>query len=80
LEQTPTAQQILQPILNLFPSLKNYSPSMSSGTCPRPTLNLFGRTQTMEAHCTILDNNKPIIQQGMVLAFTLLALFIVLSA
>lgn len=81
LEQTPTAQQILQPILNLFPTLKNYSPAaMSSGTCPRPVLNLFGHTQTMEAHCVILDNNKAAIQQGMVLAFTLLALFIVLSA
>jgi hypothetical protein len=80
LEQTPTAEQIIQPLLNLFPDLKNYNPSMSVGSCPRPTLNLFGQTQTMEAHCTILEDNRAAIHAAMVLAFTLLALLIVLSA
>lgn len=80
LEQIPTAQQIIQPLLNLFPDLKSYNPSMSVGSCPRPTLNLFGQTQTMEAHCTILENNRTTIHTAMVLAFSLLALLIVLSA
>ena len=80
LEKTPTAQEILQPLLNLFPDLKNYSPSMSVGSCPRPTLNLFGQTQTMEAHCTLLENHRGTIHAAMVLAFTLLALLIILSA
>ena len=80
LEQTPTARQIIQPLLDLFPDLKNYNPSMSVGSCPRPTLNLFGQTQTMEAHCTILENNRAVIHAAMVLAFSLLALLIVLSA
>ncbi|MFZ6864711.1 hypothetical protein ACO0K7_18975 [Undibacterium sp. Ji67W] len=80
LEQTPTAKQILDPLLNLLPDLKNYSPSMSVGSCPRPTLNLFGHTQTMEAHCTILENNRNTIHTAMILAFSILALLIVLSA
>ncbi|CAN5873980.1 virulence factor TspB C-terminal domain-related protein [soil metagenome] len=80
LEQIPTALQIIQPLLNLFPDLKNYNPSMSVGACPRPTLNLFGHTQTVEAHCTILENNRAAIHAAMVLAFSLLALLIVLSA
>ncbi|WP_367848752.1 hypothetical protein [Rhodoferax sp. WC2427] len=80
LEQTPTAQMILQPILDLLPDLKNFSPTMASGICPRPTLNLFGHTQTFEAHCAILDNNRDVIRAAMVLAFTLSALLIILSA
>ncbi len=80
LEQTPTALQIIQPLLDLFPDLKNYSPNMNVGPCPRPTLNLFGQTQTMDAHCTILDNNKAEIHAAMILAFSILALLIVLSA
>lgn len=80
LEATPTAQAILQPILTLMPDLKNYSPSMSSGTCPRPTLNLLGQTHTLESHCAILDNNKAALHAAMVLAFAMAALFIVLSA
>ena len=80
LEQTPTAQMILQPILNLLPDLKNFSPTIASGTCPRPALNLFGQTQTFEAHCAILDNNRAVIHSAMVLAFTLSALLIILSA
>lgn len=80
LEQTPTAQMILQPILNLLPDLKNFNPTMAAGTCPRPTLNLFGQTQTFEAHCTMLENNRAVIHAAMVLAFTLSALLIILSA
>jgi hypothetical protein len=80
LEQTPTAQMILQPILDMLPGLKNFSPTMATGTCPRPTLHLFGQTQTFEAHCTILDNNRATIHAAMVLAFTLSALLIILSA
>jgi hypothetical protein len=80
LEETPTAQMILQPILSLLPDLKAYSPSMSAGTCPKPTLSLFGKTQTFEAHCTILEDNRAAIHAAMLLAFTLLALFIILSA
>ncbi|WP_394792458.1 hypothetical protein [Rhodoferax sp.] len=80
LEQTPTAQMILQPILDLLPDLKNFSPTMATGTCPRPTMNLFHQTQTFEAHCTILDNNRDAIHAAMVVAFTLSALLIILSA
>lgn len=80
LEDTPTAQMILQPILSLLPDLRAYNPSMSIGTCPKPTLSLFGETQTFESHCTILEDNRAAIHAAMLLAFTLLALFIVLSA
>lgn len=80
LEPTPTALEILNPILQMLPDLKNFRPTFNAGTCPRPTLNLFGNSQTFEAHCIILENNKAQIHAAMVLSFSILAVLIVLSA
>lgn len=79
LETIPTAQQIAQPILDMLPDLRGYSPSSHTGECPRPTIELYG-THVLDAHCTLIDDNKAIIQAAMLLAWALIALFIVLSA
>ncbi|MGJ7490027.1 hypothetical protein [Variovorax sp. ZT4R33] len=80
LEPTPTAQQIMQPILDLAPGLRHFQPTSHTGTCPRPTFDLVGRTLTLEAHCTLIDANKPIMQAAMAFAWAALALFVILSA
>jgi hypothetical protein len=79
LETIPTAQQILDPILNMLPAHKNFSASSQVGQCPTPTISLYG-THVLDAHCTLIDQNKSIIQAAMTFAWTALALFIVLSA
>lgn len=79
LEAIPTAQQIAQPILDMMPDLRGYTPSSHTGECPRPTIELYG-THVLDAHCTLIDDNKAIIQAAMLLAWALIALFIVLSA
>lgn len=80
LEATPTAAQILEPILGLMPELRAFNAGSHTSVCPRPTLHLFGETQTMEAHCILLEDNKAVIQAAMALAWALLALLIILSA
>ena len=79
LEAIPTAQQIAQPILDLMPDLRGYTATSQAGECPRPTIELYG-THVLDAHCTLIDDNKTIIQAAMMLAWALIALFIVLSA
>lgn len=79
LEAIPTAQQIAQPILDMMPDLRGYTPSPHTGECPRPAIELYG-THVLDAHCTLIDDNKAIIQAAMLLAWALIALFIVLSA
>lgn len=79
LEAIPTAQQIAQPILDMMPDLRGYTPSSHTGECPRPTIELYG-THVLDAHCILIDDNKAIIQGAMLLAWALIALFIVLSA
>jgi hypothetical protein len=80
LEATPTAQQILQPVLNLVPTLRNFSASPHAGTCPKPSFSIVGKSITMEAHCTLIDNNKAVMQAAMAFAWAAIALFIILSA
>lgn len=79
LESTPTAQQILDPILNMLPGHRSFTASSHEGTCPTPTINLYG-AHTMDAHCTLIDQNKGVIQGAMTFAWAVIALFIVLSA
>jgi hypothetical protein len=79
LEAPPTAQQIAQPILDLLPNLRNFQPVTQTGICPRPTIELYG-THVLDAHCKLIEDNKPIIQAAMVFAWAVIALFIILSA
>jgi hypothetical protein len=80
LENIPTAQQILNPVLSLVPSLKGFNATTPSGVCPQPSINLFNKTQTFTAHCTIFENNKATMQAAMTFAWALLAVLIILSA
>jgi hypothetical protein len=80
LETPPTPSEILAPILNLMPALKNFRPNTQTGTCPTPSFEFLGSTQTLTAHCTLIQNNKSIMQAAMGFAWAVMALFIVLSA
>ncbi|MFJ9450275.1 hypothetical protein [Herbaspirillum sp. NPDC101397] len=82
LEPTPTAQSILQPLLNLMPDLKRYAVPSHSSACPRPEINLplFERTFKIEAHCEIAESMRTSIYSMMVAFWTISSLFIVLAA
>ncbi len=79
LEPIPTAQQILDPVLNMLPGHRSYTANSYQGICPTPTINLYG-SHVMDAHCTLIDQNKSVIQSAMTFAWAVIALFIVLSA
>jgi hypothetical protein len=80
LETPPTPQEILDPILNLLPSFKSFDASIPAGACPMPAFSLFGNTITLQAHCTIIDEIKPILKGAMSFAWAAIAAFIILSA
>ncbi|MBA4214260.1 MAG: hypothetical protein C0449_14385 [Polaromonas sp.] len=79
LETTPTAAQILDPVLNMLPDHRGFTAVSQTGTCPTPVIELYGR-HTLDAHCVLIENNKSIIQAAAMVAWTVMALFIVLSA
>lgn len=79
IEEIPSAQKVVQPILDLMPSLKNFQINTPSGACPKPVINLYGQ-HVMSAHCDLIESNKALIQAAMVFAWAVVALFIILSA
>jgi len=79
LENIPTAEQIVSPVLNMLPGHKSFTAASNPGTCPTPSIELYG-THTLNAHCVLLDANKSTIQIAMTFAWAALALFIILSA
>jgi len=80
LEQTPTAAQILAPILGLLPDLRSYGMPAHTSVCPEPSITLFDQVITVTTQCDLAEQLRPEIYSTFVLAFTLVALFIVLTA
>lgn len=80
LEATPTAKQILSPLLNLMPDLKTFSVPAHTGTCPKPSFVAFDKTYTFESHCGLVESNRSIIEAAMMLVWSIAAVFIVLRA
>jgi hypothetical protein len=79
-ESPPNAAQILQPLISLMPDLRAYSVPGHSAVCPKPAFEVFGKTIIMDQHCNILEQQRSNIYAASLLAFMLVALFIVLSA
>lgn len=80
LEATPTAQQIMAPVLNLFPNLKSFVVPSHSAECPKPSMTLFGKTMVLDAHCSVLEGVRATLFACMALVWVLVSLFIVLRA
>lgn len=80
LESTPTGVQILQPLRQLMPDLRNFQVPSHQAVCPKPTFELFGKAVVMDGQCTLLESVRGELYNAMVLAFVLVALLIVLSA
>jgi len=80
LESAPTAKMILDPLLNLFPTLKNFVVPSHESVCPKPTMNLFGRSLVLSAHCDLLESIRATLYATMAFVWTIAAMFIILRA
>ncbi|MBR8030378.1 hypothetical protein KDX27_42160 [Burkholderia cenocepacia] len=80
LEQTPTAQMILQPLLSLFPDLRSYAVPSHNAVCPKPSITLFGKSMVVDQQCTLAEQFRSQIYAVFAVAFTIAAMFIVLGA
>jgi hypothetical protein len=80
LESTPTAQQILQPLLNLFPDFKSLVIPSHQATCPKPSISAFGKTFVLESHCNLAEQVRTPLFSIMAAVWAMTAAFIVLRA
>lgn len=80
--ETPTAQSILDPILNMLPGWRGAT-FTSNGTCPKPVISFapfMSLTVTMTSHCDLLEANRALIASIMSGVWLLIAALIVLGA
>lgn len=80
LEPAPTARMILDPLLNLFPSLRNFAVPNHNGVCPKPSASAFSKTLVLDAHCAVLEPVRPALSAMMAFVWVAIALLIVLAA
>ena len=80
MEATPTAAQILEPILKLMPDLKNFSVPGHTAVCPKPSFSAFSKTYIIASHCDLIESSRSIIEAAMLLMWTISSVFIVLRA
>lgn len=80
LEDIPTAEIILAPLLNLMSDLKNFSVPSHTAVCPIASFTALGKEYQLRAHCELIEQHRALIEAAMSLAWAITALFIVLRA
>lgn len=80
LPEIPTIQMIMDPVLNVFPMLKQWSFPNVDGECPKPDFDAFGKVFVVEAHCYIAEQNRSIIGASFMIFYALMSVLIVLRA
>lgn len=68
------------PFINYFNPLRAWSMPVVAGTCPFGSFVWNGHTYSFDSGCTLFNNNLGIIRGAMSVVYSIVALFIVLSA
>ena len=80
LESTPTALQILQPLLDLLPDFRRFVVPSHQAVCPKPSFSVFEKTIVMDSHCTIAEDQRAALYAVMAAVWVLAGAIIVLRA
>lgn len=80
LENTPTARDIFQPVIDSIKSLSDYRVPSHTSECPKPRFDLFGKTLVMTSHCDLLDSVKSTLFTVMAGVWVVIGVLIVLGA
>lgn len=80
LDNPPDGKQILAPLLNLLPFIKNLTLPIRAAQCPVAEFEAFEKHYVVDSHCDLLEKNRALfaLMAGVVWAF--LSLRIILSA
>lgn len=73
----PPMASILDPLFTWFP---NTAVTLGPGECPRPTLDVFDEHFVMEAHCTLIEQQRALFSAAFIAIWTMAAAFIILRA
>jgi hypothetical protein len=77
---TPTAQSIVDPLFDWFPSISGMSLSVPGGSCPTDTLDIWGQHLVLDQHCAFFERYASIIAAAMLAVWTMAAAVVLLRA
>ncbi len=80
LEGIPTAVQILSPVFDLFPSLRNFSVPGHTSQCPSFSFNVFGHDIASSKHCELIEGQRSAFGAAALAMWTIATVIIVLGA
>lgn len=80
LEGVPTASQIMSPIFDLFPSLRNFTVPGHTSQCPPLVLPLWGQEVSTNKHCEVMEAQRGTLGAVSLTAWSIAAIIIVLGA
>ncbi|EMZ1178440.1 hypothetical protein ABC533_004987 [Salmonella enterica] len=80
LETPYTAQQIIGPIENSMPFLRNLELPVKSAVCPTYSFDWNGKNFIADVHCDLIEKYKSVIQIIASICWSLVALRMILSA
>lgn len=75
-----TASSVLQPVFDLFPSLRHFVVPDHSGVCPATEFSLFGKTFVLDVQCKLMEPVKSVLSPCCVVVWVVLSLVLFLSA
>lgn len=78
LEQTP--DDFLSFFDDLFPFLRDFELDEKKADCPIIQFDAFGKIYTIETHCPLLEQNRPLTEMIMLIVWAFVSLRIILKA
>ncbi|ELI0534228.1 hypothetical protein Q8U12_002326 [Salmonella enterica] len=80
LEETPTAREILTPVINLLPFTKEFNIGSRSASCPVVEFSVFNHQYRIDSHCPLIEQNRSAVETIFLIIWGFVALRIILSA
>ncbi|HGT6553822.1 TPA: hypothetical protein ACM317_003334 [Escherichia coli] len=80
LEKPPTGEEILKPITELMPDIKNLSISSKDVQCPVWSFDLWDNKYSIDSHCELLEKIRPLLKAVFLLIWGIISLRIILTA
>lgn len=77
---TPTAQSIVDPLFDWFPTISGMHLSVPSGDCPTDTLDIWDKHLVLDQHCAFIEKYRAIIAAAMLAVWTMAAATVLLRA
>lgn len=80
LDEPPTGKEILAPLENLFPFVRNMQLPSKEAACPVAEFSVLDTSYRLDSHCPLLEQNRKLFQLMAGIIWAFLSLRIILSA